>query len=148
MINCIQNKQELQKTTKRTVDDSMNNISVYLQLGPNVSIEAGAVIGPGVRVRESIVLSGAIVSDHSLVLHSIVGRGSHVGQWARVEGTPCDPNPNKPFAKMENPSLFNSDGRLNPSITILGKMMLYVSSHVFLDVWLFDSVVIQSLKVQ
>lgn len=90
-------------------------------LGPNVSIGAGAVIGPGVRIRESIVLSGATISDHSLVLHSIVGRGSHVGQWTRVEGTPCDPNPNKPFAKMENPPLFNSDGRLNPSITILGK---------------------------
>lgn len=117
---------------------------MYLQLGPNVSIEAGAVIGPGVRVRESIVLSGATISDHSLVLHSIVGRGSHVGQWARVEGTPCDPNPNKPFAKMENPPLFNSDGRLNPSITILGTM-LYTSSQVF-DVCLFDSVIIECLK--
>ncbi|XP_021916679.1 mannose-1-phosphate guanyltransferase alpha-A isoform X2 [Zootermopsis nevadensis] len=102
-------------------------------LGPNVSIEAGAVIGPGVRVRESIVLSGAIVSDHSLVLHSIVGRGSHVGQWARVEGTPCDPNPNKPFAKMENPSLFNSDGRLNPSITILGCNVTVPSEVILLN---------------
>ncbi|PSN48817.1 Mannose-1-phosphate guanyltransferase alpha-A [Blattella germanica] len=74
-------------------------------LGPNVSIGAGAVIGPGVRIRESIVLSDATIADHSLVLHSVVGRGSHVGQWTRVEGTPCDPNPNKPFAKMENPPL-------------------------------------------
>lgn len=96
---------------------------MYLQLGPNVSIEAGAVIGPGVRIRESIVLSGATILDHSLVLHSIVGRGSHVGEWTRVEGTPCDPNPNKPFAKMDNPPLFNSDGRLNPSITILGEVL-------------------------
>ncbi|GFG37546.1 hypothetical protein Cfor_09592 [Coptotermes formosanus] len=91
-------------------------------LGPNVSIGAGAVIGAGVRIRESIVLSGATILDHSLVLYSIVGHGSHVGQWTRVEGTPCDPNPNKPFAKMENPPLFNCDGRLNPSITILGEM--------------------------
>jgi len=44
-----------------------------------------------------------------------------VGEWARVEGTPCDPNPNKPFAKMENLPLFNMNGKLNPSITILGK---------------------------
>jgi hypothetical protein len=95
---------------------------IYFQLGPNVSIGAGAVIGAGVRIRESIVLSGATILDHSLVLYSIVGHGSHVGQWTRVEGTPCDPNPNKPFAKMENPPLFNCDGRLNPSITILGEM--------------------------
>lgn len=96
------------------------NSFTYLQLGPNVSVGAGAVIGPGVRIRESLVLSDASIADHSLVLHSIVGRRSAIGQWARVEGTPCDPNPNKPFAKMDNPALFNADGRLNPSITILG----------------------------
>jgi len=28
-----------------------------------------------------------------------------------VEGTPDDPNPNKPFAKMENNPLFNSAGK-------------------------------------
>jgi mannose-1-phosphate guanylyltransferase len=105
------------------VDIHMGNILFYFQRGPNVSIGAGAVIGSGVRIRESIVLSGATILDHSLVLYSIVGRGSHVGQWTRVEGTPCDPNPNKPFAKMENPQLFNCDGRLNPSITILGEML-------------------------
>ncbi|CAH1099842.1 unnamed protein product [Psylliodes chrysocephalus] len=89
-------------------------------LGPNVSIGPGVTIGAGVRIRESIVLSDATIEDHSLVLHSIIGRGSHVGRWARVEGTPSDPDPNKPFAKMENRPLFNKDGRLNPSITILG----------------------------
>lgn len=92
-----------------------------MQLGPNVSIGAGATIGPGVRIRESIVLQNANISEHSLVLHSIVGRGVKIGAWTRVEGTPNDPNPNKPFAKMDNPPLFNSDGRLNPSVTILGR---------------------------
>ncbi|GBM01362.1 Mannose-1-phosphate guanyltransferase alpha [Araneus ventricosus] len=58
--------------------------------------------------------------DHALVLHSIIGWNSIVGTWARVEGTPCDPNPNKPFAKMENVPLFNNNGHLNPSITVLG----------------------------
>jgi mannose-1-phosphate guanylyltransferase len=43
-----------------------------------------------------------------------------IGSWTRVEGTPNDPNPNKPFAKMENLPLFNIDGKLNPSITIVG----------------------------
>ncbi|KAJ9579165.1 hypothetical protein L9F63_024726, partial [Diploptera punctata] len=102
-------------------------------LGPNVSIGAAAMIGPGVRIRESIVLSGATIADHSLVLHSVVGRGSSVGRWTRVEGTPCDPNPNKPFAKMENPPLFNSDGRLNPSITILGCSVTVPSEVILLN---------------
>lgn len=44
-----------------------------------------------------------------------------IGSWTRVEGTPNDPNPNKPFAKMENLPLFNDVGKLNPSITIVGK---------------------------
>lgn len=90
-------------------------------LGPNVSIGAGVTIGSGVRIRESIILENAVIEQHTLILHSVVGRGSSVGQWARVEGTPSDPDPNKPFAKMENPPLFNNDGRLNPSITILGE---------------------------
>lgn len=49
-----------------------------------------------------------------------MGRGTTIGSWSRVEGTPTDPDPNKPFAKMDNPPLFNVDGKLNPSITILG----------------------------
>lgn len=92
-----------------------------LQLGPNVSIGPNTTIGAGVRIRESIVLANAHIQAHSLILHSIIGTGTNVGEWARVEGTPCDPNPNKPFAKMENLPLFNVNGKLNPSITILGK---------------------------
>lgn len=89
-------------------------------MGPNVSIGPNATIAPGVRVRESIILANAHIQAHSIVLHSIVGKSSYVGEWARIEGTPCDPNPDKPFAKMENLPLFNTNGRLNPSITILG----------------------------
>lgn len=36
-----------------------------------MSIGAGATIGPGVRMRESIVLDNAVIKDHTLVLHSI-----------------------------------------------------------------------------
>lgn len=102
-------------------------------LGPNVSIGPGVVIGPGVRIRESIILENAVIKDHTLVLHSIVGRSSQIGMWARVEGTPSDPDPNKPFAKMENPPLFNNDGRLNPSITILGYSVSVPSEMVLLN---------------
>lgn len=90
-------------------------------LGPNVSVGSGVSIGPGVRVRESIILDNAVIGDHSLIIHSIVGRKVVVGKWSRVEGTPGDPDPNKPFSKMENLPLFNKEGKLNPSITILGK---------------------------
>lgn len=100
------------------------------QIGPNVSIGPGVHVGAGVRIHESIVLANAIVDDHSLILYSIIGTGSRVGKWARVEGTPTDPDPNKPFAKMENLPLFNKDGRLNPSITILGECL-----KLFLQPW-------------
>lgn len=90
-------------------------------MGPNVSIGPNVVVGPGARIRESILLEGVHIEDHSVILQSIVGKGCTVGAWSRVEGTPCDPNPNKPFAKMDNVPLFNADGRLNPSISILGK---------------------------
>ncbi|XP_074170001.1 mannose-1-phosphate guanylyltransferase regulatory subunit alpha isoform X1 [Rhinolophus sinicus] len=88
-------------------------------LGPNVSIGEGVTVGEGVRLRESIVLHGATLQEHTCVLHSIVGWGSSVGRWARVEGTPNDPNPNDPRAHMDSESLFK-DGKLLPAITILG----------------------------
>lgn len=89
-------------------------------MGPNVSIGPGVYIGPGVRIRESIILQNAIIESHTLILHSIIGRECKIGKWARIEGTPSDPDPNKPFSKMDNPPLFKRDGRLNPTITILG----------------------------
>ncbi|XP_014255529.1 mannose-1-phosphate guanyltransferase alpha-A [Cimex lectularius] len=102
-------------------------------IGPNVSIGAGAVIGPGVRVKDALVLDSACIGSHTLVTHSIVGRQVKIGSWARVEGTPCDPNPNKPFAKMDNLPLFNKDGRLNPSITILGCSVKVPSEIILLN---------------
>ena len=93
-------------------------------LGPNVSIGKNVTIGAGVRVKESIILGNAAIQDHSCVLYSIVGWNSTIGSWCRIEGTPCDPNPNKPFAKMDNVPLFNSEGKLNPSITILGEYII------------------------
>lgn len=59
-------------------------------------------------------------------LFTVSGSNSEIGCWTRVEGTPCDPNPDKPFAKMENAPLFNDEGRLNPSITILGNKFIFV----------------------
>ena len=58
-------------------------------------------------------------------MHAVIGMNSKVGDWTRVEGTPNDPNPNKPFAKTDNHPLFNQEGKLNPSITIVGKFFFY-----------------------
>lgn len=102
-------------------------------LGPNVSIGPYTMIGPGVRIREAIVLDKAHIQAHSLVLHSIVGTSTIVGEWSRVEGTPCDPNPNKPFAKMDNLPLFNINGKLNPSITILGTSVSLAAEKIILN---------------
>ncbi|XP_056631937.1 mannose-1-phosphate guanyltransferase alpha-A [Diorhabda sublineata] len=113
--------------------DKTASIHPTAVLGPNVSIGPGVTVGSGVRIRESIVLTDATIEEHSLVLHSIIGRGSRVGRWARVEGTPSDPDPNKPFAKMENLPLFNRDGKLNPSITILGCSVSVPSETILLN---------------
>ena len=59
------------------------------------------------------------------MLHSIIGWDCILGAWSRVEGYPCDPNPNDPLANVSSESLFNEEGRLNPSITILGENFLY-----------------------
>ena len=58
------------------------------------------------------------------MLYSIIGWNATVGSWTRVEGTPNDPSPNKPFAKIEVTSIFTTDGKLNPSITVIGKLKL------------------------
>lgn len=68
-------------------------------------------------------LPAAPPQDHTCVLNTIVGWDSTIGRWARVEGTPSDPNPNDPYAKIDSESLFR-DGRLTPSITILGESRL------------------------
>ncbi|XP_049880064.1 mannose-1-phosphate guanyltransferase alpha-A isoform X2 [Pectinophora gossypiella] len=102
-------------------------------IGPNVSIGAGVSIKAGVRIKESIVLNNATINDHALVMYSVVGQDACVGEWARVEGTPSDPDPNKPFAKMDNQPLFNTDGRLNPSITILGAGVIVPAETILLN---------------
>jgi len=58
------------------------------KIGPNVSISEHARIGPGARVKDSIILSGAEIAPHAVVLHSIVAWDNRIGAWARVEGTP------------------------------------------------------------
>ncbi|KAI9893643.1 MAG: Proteasome subunit alpha type-2 [Vezdaea aestivalis] len=83
------------------------------KIGPNVSIGPRAVIGPGVRVKESIVLEDAEIRHDACILYSIIGWGSRVGAWARVEGTPTPSN--------SHSTTIVKNGMKVQSITILGK---------------------------
>lgn len=83
------------------------------KLGPNVSIGPRAIIGPGVRVKEAIVLEDAEIKHDACVLYSIIGWGSKVGAWARVEGTPT------PVTSHQTTIV--KAGIKVQSITILGK---------------------------
>ncbi|VDP01343.1 unnamed protein product [Soboliphyme baturini] len=95
-------------------------VSPTAVIGPNVSIGSNVTVAAGVRIRESIILDGAVLQEQCCVLYSVIGWNCHVGEWARVEGTPVGPNPNMPFAKLESKPLFNPNGKLNPSITVIG----------------------------
>ncbi|PVU95315.1 hypothetical protein BB561_001882 [Smittium simulii] len=82
------------------------------KIGPNVSIHARANIGAGVRVKNSIVLDNVSISDNAIVINAIVGWSSKIGQWARVEGSPCT-------AQNENTVEYSSPNAF--SICILGQ---------------------------
>jgi mannose-1-phosphate guanylyltransferase len=60
------------------------------KIGPNVSIAARAVIGRGVRVKDTIILDAVEVKHDSIILNSIIGRDCRIGCWSRVEGAPVD----------------------------------------------------------
>lgn len=103
-------------------------------IGPNVSIMENCVVGPGVRAKESIILQEAVINAHSLIFCSIVGWNCNIGTWVRIEGTPSgEPNPNQKFAKVQNPPLFNPDGKLNPSISVLGSNVKISGGTVILN---------------
>ena len=102
-------------------------------LGPNVSIGANVSVGAGVRVRESIVLDGARLERHSCVLYSVVGWNCRVGEWSRVEGMPNDPDADDPHARPNADALFDSEGRLLPSSTILGQGVSLASEKMLLN---------------
>jgi mannose-1-phosphate guanylyltransferase len=89
------------------------NVDPTAKLGPNVSIGARAVIGPGVRIKEAIVLEDAEIKHDACILYSIVGWGSKVGAWARVEGTPTP--------VTSHTTTIVKGGVKVQSVTILGK---------------------------
>jgi len=62
--------------------------SYTLQIGPYVSIGPNVTIGEGARIKESIILDNSTIGPFACVLCSVIGWGSRIGKWCRVEGTP------------------------------------------------------------
>ncbi|ODV91522.1 hypothetical protein CANCADRAFT_55378 [Tortispora caseinolytica NRRL Y-17796] len=58
------------------------------KIGPYVSIGPRSRVGPGARVKNAIVLEDCEIKRDSCTLNAILARGTRVGAWARVEGTP------------------------------------------------------------
>ncbi|CAK0785405.1 cytochrome c1 [Coccomyxa viridis] len=55
------------------------------KIGPNVSIGIGCELENGVRVANSVLLHRVKVKDFARVSDSIIGWGSSVGKWARID---------------------------------------------------------------
>ncbi|KHN95894.1 GDP-mannose pyrophosphorylase [Metarhizium album ARSEF 1941] len=83
------------------------------KLGPNVSIGPRVTVGAGARIKESVVLEDSEVKHDACILYAIIGWGSRVGAWARVEGSPT-PSSSHSTSIIKN-------GIKVESITILGK---------------------------
>jgi len=102
-------------------------------LGPNVSIGENVIVEDGVRVKNSIVLKGALLKKHCCILNSVIGWESAIGYWSRVEGTSQSPNPNVEHANIVSGGLFNKQGKLCPSITVLGRKVNVANEIVVLN---------------
>ncbi|KAF1326186.1 Mannose-1-phosphate guanyltransferase beta, partial [Globisporangium splendens] len=55
-------------------------------IGPNVVIGPGCVIEDGVRLSRTTLLRGVTVRANSWIHSSIIGWGSTIGRWCRIEG--------------------------------------------------------------
>ncbi len=65
--------------------DSSVKIGKGCKIGPNVSIGQGCEIGDGVRLSNCVLLHRVKVKDYAHVQDSILGWGTQVGRWARIE---------------------------------------------------------------
>jgi len=66
------------------------------KIGPNVTIAAGVEIAAGARLKDCIILEDVNIKEHAFISHSIIGWGSIVDAWTRVQGT------------AENPTIFGA----------------------------------------
>lgn len=65
--------------------DPTAKVSPTAKLGPAAVIGPNVVVGDGARISRSVIMRDSIVKPHAHVRHSIVGWGSKVGSWSRIE---------------------------------------------------------------
>lgn len=65
--------------------DPTSTIGKGCKIGPNVSIGQGCEIGDGVRLSNCVLLHRVKVKNYAHVADSILGWGTQVGRWARIE---------------------------------------------------------------
>ncbi len=53
-------------------------------LGPYAIVNHGVRLGRGVRVTNSLLLSGSVVDNYTIIRGAIVGEGSYIGRWCRL----------------------------------------------------------------
>ena len=58
------------------------------KIGPNVAIESGVTVEAGVRLKDCIILDDVQVEANACIMNSIIGWGSIIGPWARIQGSP------------------------------------------------------------
>lgn len=88
--------------------DPSASIGAGSKLGPDVVVGAGCVVEEGVRLSRCILLEGARVCAHAVVLDSILGWRSTVGSWTRVEGV----------------SVLGEDVHIGPELCVNGALIL------------------------
>jgi mannose-1-phosphate guanylyltransferase len=71
--------------TGNVIIDETATIGQGCVIGPNVSIGKMCVIGDGVRLSNCVILHRVKVKNFARVADSIVGWGTSVGQWARID---------------------------------------------------------------
>ncbi|KDD72216.1 hypothetical protein H632_c3685p0, partial [Helicosporidium sp. ATCC 50920] len=65
--------------------DPTAKIGTGCLIGPNVAVGKQCVIGDGVRLANCVLLHRVEVKNYACVTNSIVGWGSTVGSWARLD---------------------------------------------------------------
>ena len=65
--------------------DASATVGAGCVLGPDVVVGPGCVIEDGVRIARATLLRGTRVCSHALVSGAIIGWGSTLGRWSRVE---------------------------------------------------------------